>query len=215
MQVSRPKILIVDDEKIIRDGCNRILSKENIEVHLAENGEMGLEKIRDKAFDCLLLDLMMPGLSGMQVLDEIRKAHPELIVIVITGYATVENAVEAMKRGAYDFIAKPFTPDQLRLVVRRALEKIYLIREAEMLRLERERSLRDIATEKSRITAIISCMADGVLVVDREGNIVLNNPAVTKLLDIGEKSIIGKPLLEGLRGFLAKANRATLCRAII
>lgn len=199
MQVSRPKILIVDDEKIIRDGCNRILSKENIEVHLAENGEMGLEKIRDKAFDCLLLDLMMPGLSGMQVLDEIRKAHPELIVIVITGYATVENAVEAMKRGAYDFIAKPFTPDQLRLVVRRALEKIYLIREAEMLRLERERSLRDIATEKSRITTIISCMADGVLVVDREGNIVLNNPAVTKLLDIGEKSIIGKPLLEGIK----------------
>lgn len=199
MRQARPKILVIDDEQIIRDGCNRILSKENIEVHLAENGEKGLDMIREESFDIILLDLMMPGLSGMQVLEEIRQEPSELLVIVITGYATVENAVEAMKRGAYDFIAKPFTPDQLRIVVQRAFERISLFREAETLRLEREKSLRDIATEKSRITTIIHSMADGVLVVDREGNIVLNNPAVTKLLDLGEEPIVGKPLAEGIQ----------------
>ncbi|PJB42414.1 MAG: hybrid sensor histidine kinase/response regulator, partial [Deltaproteobacteria bacterium CG_4_9_14_3_um_filter_44_9] len=75
------------------------------------------------SFDILLLDLMMPGISGMEVLDAIHSIDRSLIVIVITGYATVESAVEAMKKGAYDFIAKPFTPDQLRIVVRRGVEK--------------------------------------------------------------------------------------------
>lgn len=133
-------------------------------------------------------------MSGMEVLDHIRSIDPNLLVIVITGYATVESAVEAMKKGAYDFIPKPFTPDQLRIVVRRALERKTLQREAEFLRRERERSLRDIATEKSKIKTIINCMGDGVLVCDRDGCIVLSNPAASRMLKAPEADLLGNYL---------------------
>jgi PAS domain S-box-containing protein len=148
---------------------------------------------------------MMPGMSGMEVLDHIRAIDPNLLVIVITGYATVESAVEAMKKGAYDFIPKPFTPDQLRIVVRRALEKRALQKEAEFLRREREKSLRDIATEKSKIRTIINCMGDGVLVCDRDGSIVLSNPAASRMLMISETSLTGNHISRcGLNPDLAR-----------
>jgi len=186
-------ILVIDDEQIMRDGSSRILSKDGWGVITAENGQQGLDIIRSRPdqIDVTLLDLMMPGMSGMEVLDQIRSIDPNLLVIVITGYATVESAVEAMKKGAYDFIPKPFTPDQLRIIVRRALEKRSLQKEAEFLRQERERSLRDIATEKSKIKTIINCMGDGVLVCDRDGYIVLSNPASSRMLKISETSLIG------------------------
>ncbi|MFH0814453.1 MAG: response regulator [Pseudomonadota bacterium] len=189
-------ILVVDDERIIRDGAERILTKEGWKVSTAENGTKGLELINHDTFHILLLDLMMPGITGMEVLKTVRETHPALLVIVITGYATVENAVEAMKSGAYDFIPKPFTPDQLRIVVRRALDKIRLEREAELLRREREKSLRDIAHEKSKTLTIINYMADGVLVTDQEGYIVLNNPAVTRMLGLEEESPLGKHVFD-------------------
>ncbi len=190
------KILVIDDEAVIRDGCARILTKEGCRVKTVENGEAGLDLIRteDEPFDILLLDLMMPGISGMEVLDAVSRIDQALSVIVITGYATVESAVDAMKGGAYDFIAKPFTPDQLRIVVERALERKSLLKEAENLRNEREKSLRDVADEKSRITTIINCMVDGVLVTDRESRIVLHNPAATRLLGIEGLQIIDESL---------------------
>lgn len=176
------QILVVDDEKIIRDGCAKVLTKEGWEVRTASSGAEGLKLLEERPCDLLLLDLKMPGLSGMEVLQQVRELYPELLVVVITGYATVESAVEAMKAGAYDFISKPFLPDQLRIVVQRALEKKTLQREAEILRREREKGLREIAQEKSKIKTIIQCMADGVLVTDHEGNIVLYNPAFLRLL---------------------------------
>lgn len=189
-------ILVIDDEQIMRDGCSRILSKDGWSVLTAENGKKGLEEIQrhPENIDVILLDLMMPGMSGMEVLDQVRKIDPNLLVIVITGYATVESAVEAMKKGAYDFIPKPFTPDQLRIVVKRAWERRSLQKEAEFLRQERERSLRDIATEKSKIKTIINCMGDGVLVCDRDGCIVLTNPAASRMLMTSETSLLGNSL---------------------
>jgi PAS domain S-box-containing protein len=186
-------ILVVDDEQIMRDGVSRILSKGGWEVLTADNGQQGLEIVKNQPnqIDVILLDLMMPGMSGMEALDHLRSIDPNLLIIVITGYATVESAVEAMKRGAYDFIPKPFTPDQLRIVVRRALEKRGLQKEAEFLRRERERSLRDIAMEKSKIKTIINCMGDGVLVCDRDGYVVLTNPAACRMMRAAEPSLIG------------------------
>ena len=189
-------ILVVDDERIIREGAERILLKEGWQATAVENGERGLECLENNSFNILLLDLMMPGISGMEVLKAIRETHPKLLVIVITGYATIENAVEAMKNGAYDFIPKPFTPDQLRIVIRRAIEKLTLEQEAERLRLEREKSLQDIADEKSRTRTIISHMADGVVVTDRQGTVVLNNPAVTRLLGLEGEPPQGKNISE-------------------
>jgi PAS domain S-box-containing protein len=187
------QILVIDDEQIMRDGCQRILSKDGWSVLTAENGKKGLEEIQaqPESIDVILLDLMMPGMSGMEVLDQVRAIDPNLLVIVITGYATVESAVEAMKKGAYDFIPKPFTPDQLRIMVKRALERRALQKEAEFLRKERERSLRDIATEKSKIKTIINCMGDGVLVCDGDGSIVLTNPAASRMLKTAETSLLG------------------------
>ena len=195
------KLLVIDDEAVMRDGCSRILRKDGCEVRTVESGEAGLDLITGKKefFDILLLDLMMPGISGMEVLDSIRSIDQDLVVIVITGYATVESAVEAMKKGAYDFIAKPFTPDQLRIVVKRGLEKRVLQREAEDLRREKEKSLKDVAHEKSRIITIINCMADGVLVTDRDSRIVLHNPSATKLLEMESLPIINMPLYECIK----------------
>lgn len=189
-------ILVIDDEQVMREGCTRILTKDGWSVIAVDSGAKGLEEIRDRPekIDIILLDLMMPGMSGMEVLDHVRTIDPNLLVIVITGYATVESAVEAMKKGAYDFIPKPFTPDQLRIVVRRALEKRALQKEAEFLRREREKSLQDIATEKSKIKTIINCMGDGVLVSDGDNTIVLTNPAALRMLKKPEAALLGKPL---------------------
>jgi len=187
------KILVIDDEQIMRDGCARILSKNGCSVLTAENGSVGLAKLQEspKEIDIILLDLMMPGMSGMEVLEKIQELDDTLLIIIITGYATVASAVEAMKKGAYDFIAKPFTPDQLRIVVKRALERRMLQKEAEFLRSERERSLRDVATEKSRVKTIINCMGDGILVCDRDSCIVLANPAASRMLEIPESRLLG------------------------
>jgi len=194
------KILVIDDEAVIRDSCRRILASDGCEVITAANGEEGLAAIQgDPAgFAVVLLDLKMPGMDGMTVLEAAREVNPALLVVVITGYATIDSAVEAMKKGAYDFIAKPFTPDQLCVVVNRALEKRQLALEAEQLRAEAARSLKDVATEKSRVRTIINSMAYGIVVTDREGRIVLTNPAASRMLRIESTACIEKPLSEAV-----------------
>ena len=127
-------ILVVDDEEAIRDSCQQALSEEGIAVKVAEDGSKALDMLEKESFDLVILDLKMPGLSGMEVLGKIKEDDPEVMVVVITGYATIESAVESMKSGAYDFIPKPFTPDSLRVIVKRALEKRRLSLENILLR---------------------------------------------------------------------------------
>ncbi len=134
-----PTILVIDDEEVIRDSCSQILAKEGLCAVTAEDGMTGLEKVRKVKPDLAIVDLKMPGLDGFELLDEIREIDPELIAIVITGYPNIESAVEAMKLGAYDFLPKPFAPDELRIIVRRGLEKRRLSLESAYLRREKER----------------------------------------------------------------------------
>jgi PAS domain S-box-containing protein len=190
------RIMVIDDEPIIREGSERILSREGWTTATAENGESGLALLEKGGFHILLLDLMMPGISGMDVLKQVQEKFPDILVVVVTGYATIENAVSAIKSGAYDFIPKPFTPDQLRLVIKRAIENLTLKQEAERLRLEKEKSLQDIANEKSRTLTIINHMADGVLVTDQNGCVVLHNPAITRMLELDKELPVGKNILE-------------------
>jgi two-component system phosphate regulon sensor histidine kinase PhoR len=164
----RPHILVVDDEKRIRDASLLILGESGYEVTLAEDGRQGLELIRSSHFDVILLDLVMPVLSGFELLGKIKEQHPDTIVIVITGYATIEHSVDAMKNGAYDFITKPFTPDQLRAVVGRAVEYI--------------RSLRDIAETRSRIKTMVNLLAEGVMCTNHQNTVVLANPAFLRMI---------------------------------
>ena len=194
------KILVIDDEAVMRDGCCRILATEGCDVLTAANGEEGLAVIKGdpEGFEVVLLDLKMPGMGGMEVLEAALEANPALLVVVITGYATVDSAVEAMKKGAYDFLPKPFSPDQLRLIISRVQEKRRLELEAEQLRAEAARSLRDVATEQSKVRTIVHCMADGILVTDREGRTVLTNPAAGRMLGIETSACLSKPLREAV-----------------
>ncbi len=131
-------VLVIDDEEAIRDSCCLVLAKAGYRTQTAEDGNVGLEKITEMKPDLVLVDLKMPGMSGMEVLEKIAQIDPSIICVVITGYATIESAVEAMKRSAYDFLPKPFTPDQLRIVVKRGLERRRLAIEAERLRREKQ-----------------------------------------------------------------------------
>ncbi|MGA1826038.1 MAG: sigma-54-dependent transcriptional regulator [bacterium] len=130
------KLLVIDDEVVVRDSCRMILADEDHSIECAENGRQGLELLEKEDFGIVIVDLKMPGISGLEVLEKIKVNYPETIVIVITGYPTIDSAVEAMKLGAYDFLPKPFTPESLRLIVRRAVEKKRLSLENIALRSE-------------------------------------------------------------------------------
>jgi signal transduction histidine kinase len=131
-------ILVIDDEEAMRDSCCQVLAKAGYRAETAENGDRGLQKVGAVRPDLVLVDLKMPWISGMELLEKIREIDPSIISVVITGYATIESAVEAMKRNAYDFLPKPFTPDQLRIVIKRGLERRRLAIESEQLRREKE-----------------------------------------------------------------------------
>lgn len=134
----KAKILIIDDEQIVLDSCSEILTNGNYHIATANQGEMGLNILEELHPDLAFVDLKMPGLSGFEVLDKIHDFDPTIVTIVITGFATVSSAVDAMKQGAFDFLPKPFTPDELRLITRRGLEKRKLELETIALRRERE-----------------------------------------------------------------------------
>ncbi|MFB0564357.1 MAG: sensor histidine kinase [Candidatus Aminicenantaceae bacterium] len=138
MKEKKTTILVVDDEEFMRDSCSQILSKDGYLAVTAEDGAVGLEKIKEIRPDLALIDLKMPGINGMEVLEKAKEIDPNVITVVITGYATIDSAVEAMKKGAYDFLPKPFTPEELRLIIRRGLERRKLILETESLRREKK-----------------------------------------------------------------------------
>jgi two-component system phosphate regulon sensor histidine kinase PhoR len=187
-------ILVVDDELGIREGCKRVLAEEGYAIDLAEDGTIGLQKVREKSYDLILVDLMMPGIGGLDLIKKIHEIDPEIIVVVITGYATIETAVEATKRGAYDYLPKPFAPETLSVLVKRGIEKRELRLEAQRLYHERELRLLELAGEKSRLRTIIGCMADGVLVTNLERQLVLWNASAAKKLELSGTDEPGKPL---------------------
>ncbi len=152
------RILVVDDELGIREGCRRALTASGFDVEMAENGPAGLAKLHESHFDVLLLDAMMPGMSGLEMLQHARKIAPALICIIITGYATVELAVQAIREGAQDFIAKPFTAELLLQVINRELERLRLKREANRAALleEQNRELERVKAEMQKLATMAS-----------------------------------------------------------
>ena len=189
------QVLVVDDEQDLRDGAERILTRMGFEVLKASRGDEALKILENNAtIAIVLLDLKMPGMDGMEVLKRIQASFAWIMVIVITGYATVETAIEAMKKGAYDFIPKPFEPDQLRIVVGRAREKLQLTRATEKLAAERTRTLLDLDTEKSRIRTIVESLPNGLLVTNNLGQVVLLNPAARQMLALKTDYNPGQPI---------------------
>jgi two-component system, sensor histidine kinase and response regulator len=136
--MEKSKILIIDDEEVVLDSCAQILKGGKYQIATATNGNLGLELVKESQPDLVFVDLKMPGISGIEVIEKIRELDPTIVVIVITGFATVSSAVEAMKNGAYDFLPKPFTPDEFRLITQRGLDKRRLVLETISLRKEKE-----------------------------------------------------------------------------
>lgn len=129
------RILVVDDKEMMRDSVATMLSRKGHSVVVAPNGEAAIEKIASRPCDAVITDLQMPGMDGVALLDAIRQSDEQLPVILMTAYGTVETAVEAMKLGAYDYITKPFSGDELVKAVERALERGRLMKENQILKM--------------------------------------------------------------------------------
>ena len=123
------RILVVDDEEIVLRSCLRILSGDEFQVETVQDGRQALQKVEENPYDVMILDIMMPNVDGLEVLRRVKETHPNVDVIMVTGLAQIDTAVKAMKLGAFDYIAKPFEPDELKLVVQRALERRRLLQE--------------------------------------------------------------------------------------
>ena len=127
-------ILIIDDEKAIRKTLSEILSYEGYKIEEAGDGEEGLKKFKEKAYDVVLCDIKMPKLDGIEFLDKAREANPDVPVIMISGHGTIETAVEAVKKGAYDYISKPPDLNRLLITIRNAMDKNNLVTETKVLK---------------------------------------------------------------------------------
>ncbi len=187
----KPYILIVDDEKGLRLGSKRLLESEGYRVETAENGTEGIKLGTSKDFDLAIIDLKMPDIDGLEVLKEIKKAKPLTVCFIATAFASYETAVDATRIGAYSYIPKPFTPEELLHNLEKGYTQRILTLESEKLKEEREERLLALASEQSRLKTIINSITGGVIVVNRKGEVVyFNNAAITNLnlheLRIGE-----------------------------
>lgn len=143
--INRKLIIVIDDDPVMRLSCTKILEN-GVHCETYEDGEKGLRRIEEAKPDLIVVDLKMPKVGGIDVIQKVHQFDPDICIIVITGYATVETAVDAMKAGAYDFLPKPFTPDELRLMVRRGLERTELLRQSQKLKEEKEQLQRQFVT---------------------------------------------------------------------
>ena len=160
------QILIIDDDKAMRDACYQILSRQGYQVELAASARHGITLLERISFDVILLDLVMPDMDGLETLKKIRTLDPEVEIIIITGYGTIQSAVESIKAGAFHFLSKPFVPDDLRNLVNRALEKRRLDLENLYLRQELKSKERGVLVYQSEAMERIMDMVNRVAPTD-------------------------------------------------
>ncbi len=159
--MNKKRILVVDDDESLRWVTQAQLQQSGYNVAAAENGASALGQIRTASPDLVITDLKMPGMSGLDLLKEIRADHPEIIVIMVTAFGTVETAVEAMKAGAYDYITKPVNMDELRLIVNRGLEHLDLQQEVRVLRssLDQKYGFENILGQSKKLLYVLDMAA--------------------------------------------------------
>jgi two-component system, sensor histidine kinase and response regulator len=139
-------IFVIDDDEIIRLSCEQILRKSGYTVKTFGNGYEGIERLKEIKPSLLIVDIKMPELDGFEIIKIVRKIDSDLVIVVITGFATIETAVDAMKLGAYDFLPKPFTPGELRMIIDRGYERWRLAKETQLLRKQKEEVERKFVT---------------------------------------------------------------------
>ncbi|WP_242392729.1 sigma-54-dependent transcriptional regulator [Anaeromyxobacter oryzisoli] len=149
MANDKTRILVVDDEEIVRESLGGWLEKDGYAVETAPDGPGALARLGAERWSILIVDLKMPGMDGLQVLEEAKKRQPDLAVVIMTAYATVDTAVSAMKLGAYDYLVKPFDPEELSLMMQKIVSQQSLVRENAVLRqaLKREYQFRDLVSK--------------------------------------------------------------------
>jgi DNA-binding NtrC family response regulator len=149
-------ILVVDDEEIVRESLSSWLQEDGYEVVTAENGVRALERLPDRDWTLLLVDLKMPGMDGLELMTEAHKTRPDLVVLIMTAFATVDTAVNAMKMGAYDYLVKPFNPEDLSMSIRKIVEHRKLVQENEFLRkeLKKQYRLHDMISKNDEMLGI-------------------------------------------------------------
>lgn len=197
MENVKPKILVVDDEKGLRLGTKRLLENEGYFADTAENGTEGIAKSLSEDFDIVIIDMRMPDIEGIEVLKKIKELKPNTVCFIATAYASYETAVESTRIGAYGYIPKPFTPEELIYQVEKALVHRKLLLETERLTREKEERLLEIASEKSRLNTIIKSLKSGVLVINLTGETAYFNSSALQLLNINELTL-GEYVLDKL-----------------
>ncbi len=187
------KILIIDDEEIIRRNLSDILEMDDHEVFMADCGEAGLEELKDKHPDVMLVDVKMPGMDGIEVLKRTKEitSHPE--VIIITGHGGIETAIEAIRGGAFDYITKPVNFDELEITIGRALEKQSVLVANRQMQEETERQKDELLVAKDYTDNILKSMVDTLIVVDPGCMIKTVNQATLNVLGYKENELDGKP----------------------
>jgi two-component system, NtrC family, nitrogen regulation response regulator NtrX len=183
-------ILIIDDEKAIRKTLSEILSYEGYKIEEAGDGEEGLKKFKEKAYDVVLCDIKMPKLDGIEFLDKAREANPDVPVIMISGHGTIETAVEAVKKGAYDYISKPPDLNRLLITIRNAMDKNNLVTETKVL--------------KRKVSRVEEMIGEAAPIVKIKETIDKVAPTDARILVTGENGV-GKELVA--RWVHEKSNR--------
>ncbi|RLB04704.1 MAG: sigma-54-dependent Fis family transcriptional regulator, partial [Deltaproteobacteria bacterium] len=150
------KILVVDDEEIVRGSLIDWLREDGYQVEAAEDGFKALEKIKREPWDIALVDLKMPKMDGLELMEKIKEVRPEVQVVMITAYATVHTAVQAMKIGAYDYLVKPFNPEEISMLIKRLIESQELKKEISYLRkeLKKQYQFHDLISKSSKMQEI-------------------------------------------------------------
>ncbi|MCK5552268.1 MAG: sigma-54-dependent Fis family transcriptional regulator, partial [Deltaproteobacteria bacterium] len=158
--MEKRKILVVDDERSMREFLGIMLAKEGYGVTQCPDGETALKQVAEDIFDLVIMDIRMPKMDGIAVLERIKEIVPETIVIMITAFASTDTAVQAMKKGAYDYITKPFKIDEVKLIIRNALEKKALEKENILLKrlVETTYSFDKIIGQSPKMLAIYELM---------------------------------------------------------
>lgn len=186
------QILIIDDEKAIRKTLTEILSYEGYKIEEASDGEEGLRKFKEKNFDVVLCDIKMPKLDGIEFLDKAREVNPDVPVIMISGHGTIETAVEAVKKGAYDYIAKPPDLNRLLITIRNATDKTNLVTETKVL--------------KRKVSKVEEMIGESGPIVHIKETIEKVAPTDARILVTGENGV-GKELVA--RWVHEKSNRSS------
>lgn len=179
----RPRVLVVDDEKFIRDIIADFLGMEGYIVRTAEDGSSAVNELARARYDMVISDLKMPNMGGLDLLKEVARSHPETLTVIMTGFGTVETAIDAMKRGAYDYILKPFKVEEVVHIVQRGLEKRRLA--AENLRLREALSLYKVTEALAAslsLDEVVATLADSALTEVRAD-------VVSVFLDDGERGL--------------------------